>query len=72
MSSYNINSNKTIAPFQIEVNTIKISQSNEVEQKQDSVYKFIKNNNAIEKNKNNYREISTENNQFQIFSLDSK
>ena len=70
MSSYNLNSNKSIAPYQNEGNTIKISQSNEVELKQDSVYKFIKKNTTIEENYN-YREISTENNQFQIFNLDS-
>ena len=70
MSSYNLNSNKSIAPYQNEGNTIKISQSNEVEHKQDSVYKFIKKNTTIEENYN-YREISTENNQFQIFNLDS-
>ncbi len=68
MSTYNLNSNKSISLFQIGSNTIKISQSNELEQKQDSVYKFIKNNTTIEEN-NNYREISTENNQFQIFRI---
>ena len=70
MSTYNLNSDKSIAPYQNEGNTNKNSQSNEVEQKQDSVYKFIKNNTSVQENYN-YREISTENNQFQLFKLDS-
>ncbi len=62
--------NKSIAPYQIEYNIIKFSQSSEIEQKQNSVYKYIKEENKMDKNYC-YREISSENNQFQLFRLDS-
>ncbi len=42
MSIYNLNSDKSISPNQNEANTIKTSQSNELDQKQDSVYKSEK------------------------------
>ncbi len=60
-SSLNLNSDKQIAPYQIEGNDIKISQTYESGQNQNSVYKIIKNDFKSD-NSYNYAEISPENN----------
>ncbi len=70
MSSKNLNSYKLIYPYQSLDKNIIISQSNEQKKKQDSVFKYQKNKINIKEN-NNYREISTENNYFQLFGLNS-
>ncbi len=64
MSSYNINNDKSIAICQITENTVNISQTNELEQNQNSFYIYNKNEPKMEKN-------DIENNYFQLFRLDS-
>ncbi len=64
MSSYCLNNYQSNDQFYFNGNTVKISQTNELEQNQNSFYNFSKNEPKKEKN-------DKENNYFQLFRLDS-